>query len=46
MITAGELTLSQKRYGIKLFSILFGAIRVQDQLRLNFNIAADCQLPG
>ena len=43
LTTAGELMISQKRYGIKPFSILFGGIRVRDRLQLKFDVSADCR---
>jgi len=39
----GRVLLSQKRYGIRPFSILFGGIRVRNVLRLDFEITANCQ---
>jgi hypothetical protein len=43
-ITAsGELTLKQSDFGITPFSVLGGALAVQDQLELRFELSAQPQ---
>ena len=42
LTTSGQLLVSQKRYGIKPFSILFGGIRVKDQLKIDYQVTAKC----
>ena len=37
-----EFSLSQKRYKIKPYKILFGGIRVRNELGLKFDIVAQC----
>jgi polyisoprenoid-binding protein YceI len=40
MRAQGELTLKQTDFGIKPFSVAMGAVQVQDELRIRFDLAA------
>ena len=43
LTTSGQLLVSQRDYGIKPFSILFGGIRVKDELKIDYQVIANCQ---
>ncbi|MEM7196017.1 MAG: YceI family protein [Pseudomonadota bacterium] len=42
LTATGQFFLSQNRYGIKPFSIMFGGIRVKDKLRVDFRVSTIC----